>query len=380
MIRYVELLSPYRKGEIIRLEGRKHFRFSFGTFRWERTTMFQPYLTEEASVFAQYRELDETVAQRLLVRRGKAMSEMLKKAEEIARQVHSYHVTMDGQPVLDHIQAVAESLPDWEEKTVAWLRWVCAYSEWTLGQLSKAGFDGHICHSLRLLAPQKNQSCGDYLTKLRQDRIARRVKIADLSRRIEAVDENAMGPQERRYVENLREARKYLFGDIAEYTETPGVSLELAIRTAPVPVEQIYRKLYPLSLGGRKVPHGMSNPVLSRYEGRICLAFFVYPYTREQLSCGLVGRPVSWILADVEKGDLLAEHFCDGTELLAVGNPVPPLEADALKMAYRILDEVREKYLEEGTVDFRRYGEYLKAMLSGVPASYHGFYRELSIP
>ena len=44
-MQYYELLDPLRHGDVILTDGRKHFRFSFGPYRWERTTIFLPYIT-----------------------------------------------------------------------------------------------------------------------------------------------------------------------------------------------------------------------------------------------------------------------------------------------------------------------------------------------
>ena len=63
-MQYYELLDPLRQGDVILTDGRKHFRFSFGPYQWERTTIFLPYLTEGTALFGKCREIDEKQALR----------------------------------------------------------------------------------------------------------------------------------------------------------------------------------------------------------------------------------------------------------------------------------------------------------------------------
>ena len=42
-----------------------------------------------------------------------------------------------------------------------------------------------------------------------------------------------------------------------------------------IPAMDVYQKIRPLALGGVKIPHGISNPVLRKRDSRICIAFFV---------------------------------------------------------------------------------------------------------
>lgn len=388
MTRYFELTDTLRQGEMIRQDGRKHYRFSFGPFQWERTTIFQAYITEGTSQFGQYRELQEETAQALLMQRGKEIFRMLEKAEEIARKAHGHQTTRAGQPYIEYVREVADILSDWEEKTVAWLRDVCAHSEWSVAQLSQAGFSRRICQSVDLLTLRANDVYGEYLSRLRKDRIARRVKIAELGYHISSVNEDALTPEEQKRIGKYREARKYLFGDLPTYSDTMELQAADAPRESIVPSQQVYQSVYPLALGGRKIPHGVSNPVLRKKGDQLYLAFFVYPYTRAQLQQGAIGRPISWMLADIQTGELVEELSC-GTqdfssagekEMFSVHNPNPPRETDFFRNAYAILDEVRKGYLESGAVDIPLYEAYLSKILLGVPPSYHRFYRELSNP
>lgn len=388
MMRYFELTDSLRRGEIIREDGRKHYRFSFGTFQWERTTVFQAYITEGTPLYGQFRQIPEQDAQPLLMQHGKVLSQQLQKAEAIAKDAHASHTDKAGKPYIDHIQEVVEGLTDWEEQTAAWLHEIGSCPQWTVSRLREAGIGEKICRSVQLLTGQPNEAYSVYLRKLRMDRIARRVKIADVTYYIESAREETMSEEEKAQIEQYRQIRKYLFGDIPVLPDGVGPQPGDAPRVGVVPAMQVYQKIRPAVYEGRKIPHGVSNPVLRREDGKLYLAFFAYSYTREQLKNGFVGRPTRWVLADIESGQLIRAVSCaerDFTtagkeERFSVENPNRPGDPDHLKHTYTILDEVRRKYLQNGKLDASRYEEYLNRLLLAVPPSYHRFYRELSSP
>ena len=385
-MRYYELTDANRRGEIIREDGRKHYRFSFGPFQWERTTAFQSYITEGCTVYGQYRQIDEQTAQSLLLERGKKLSRDLEKAEKLASAAHASQYTKSGRPYLEHIREVVDILPDWEEKIAGWLREICAWGGRSAEQLHTAGFTDRICTAVGLLTMSADEPFGSYLAKLRGNRIARRVKIADLGCYIDAVDAGDTTDEVRLEAEQCREARKYLFGDIAQYSNTHDIRLLFAPDGNLIPADRLFQSIFSQALGGRKIPHGVSNPMLRRHDGHLSLAFFVYTYTRSQLQQGMIGRPVSWIVADIRTGKLLAEIPCSSQDfsaasnevLYSVHNPNPRPEADSFKETYAMLDEVRREYLEKGIVQSELYDAYLERILHGVPPAYHRFYRELS--
>ena len=154
-----------------------------------------------------------------------------------------------------------------------------------------------------------------------------------------------------------------------------------------IPAMEVYQKIRPLALGGAKVPHGMSNPVLRNRNGRLCIAFFVYTYTRGELQNGAVRRPSSWITADLVTGELLeripcsAEDFSDAsnTEYFSTQNPnADKATREYYLKTYALLDSVRKTVAETGSFPNDVYAEYMRSMFVAVPPAYHRFYRELS--
>lgn len=386
MIRYYELTDPLHSGEIIRQEGRKHYRFSFGPFQWERTTLFQHYLTQGSELYGCCQLLEEPSAQSLLMQRGRSIAAQLKRAEDLARQAHGQQTDQAGEPYTGHLQQVEQNLQDWEEKTAAWLHEICNYGGWTVEQLRQQGFSSRICRSVDLLTRKSNMTYGAYLTRLRPDRIARRVKIADLAAALENLDNRHLTDAQRSFAARCRNARKYLFGDIAEYTDTNDLSEACRPADGQVPAFNVWRQLRARTLGGRKIPHSLSNPVLRRVDEKLYLACFILPSSAAQLRQGITGRPVSWILADLKTGRPLGEMPCSRADFsdaeadaqIALGTAELTPDGNFFPETYAILDRVRSRYLQEGVLDQALYGQYLQRMLSAVPPGLHRFYRELS--
>ena len=61
-------------------------------------------------------------------------------------------------------------------------------------------------------------------------------------------------------------------------------------------------------LGGRKIAHGTSQPVIYRESDQYYLAVFVFFYTQEDIEAGTVSRPAMWAIADIETGEIIREY------------------------------------------------------------------------
>ena len=382
---YYVLLDRLRAGQIIRTDGRKHYRFVFGSYQWERTTVFQAYLTEGAALFGQYREISQEQAMELLTQYGRKLGQQLKNAQALAEKTLEGKAGKDGKPYMEYVLSVADSLPDWDEKIAAMLHYVCQEAPDQLPGLG-AGFAPHICRAVFLLAGNTGTTYEGYLKAVRQNRIARNVKLMDLSARMNQIDPDRATREELENLQSCKEARQFLYGDIAAFTghvderaDAPGKIWKSGM--------EIYQSIRPLALEGRKVPYGLSNPVLCKRETGLCLAFFVYTYSREDLQKGLLKRPDLWITADLENGQLLEripcsrEDFSDASreERYSTENPQGQKDGAFFTRTYGLLDAVRQTYLKTGQLPREDYETYLEQILQAVPPAYHRFYRELSL-
>lgn len=68
---------------------------------------------------------------------------------------------------------------------------------------------------------------------------------------------------------------------------------------------EIYNRLLNQILDGKKIPHSTSQPVLHKEEEKYYLAVFVFYYTRGDIEQGMVDRPSTWAIADIETGEII---------------------------------------------------------------------------
>lgn len=143
-------------------------------------------------------------------------------------------------------------------------------------------------------------------------------------------------------------------------------------------------------LGGVKVPHGASQPVIYQdpADGRYYLAAFVFFFSGEDIRKGMVSRPSLWAIYDLETGDLIQRFSTKDKEFSdAPYNVKYDIHADGAydtsaayyNAAYDILDQVREKIISEGTLDRQLYDDYLRRVAFNIPESYQRFFYDLSV-
>ena len=107
--------------------------------------------------------------------------DLFARAVEIAAHAHAGTVDKAGAPYLLHPLRVMLSVDDAEERIVAVLHDVIEDSEWTLEGLAAEGFSGAIIEALDCLTKRDGEAYDDYIDRVAQDRIATRVKLADLT-------------------------------------------------------------------------------------------------------------------------------------------------------------------------------------------------------
>ena len=106
---------------------------------------------------------------------------LTKKALEIAREAHRCQVDKAGQPYIEHPLHVAAAMPDEDTCVVALLHDVVEDTEVTFAALEEAGFTKAQMEALRLLTHDKSVPYMDYIRVIKDNKIARTVKLADLA-------------------------------------------------------------------------------------------------------------------------------------------------------------------------------------------------------
>ena len=101
-------------------------------------------------------------------------------ARIVASKAHRNQSDRAGVPYIKHPETVAAMVTTDEEKAVAYLHDVIEDTPLTLEDLKKQGFPSTVINAVALLTKQKGQSYQDYLEGVKENALARKVKLADL--------------------------------------------------------------------------------------------------------------------------------------------------------------------------------------------------------
>ena len=127
---------------------------------------------------------------------------MTKKALKLCFDVHKEQVDKSGLPYVFHPFHLAEQMDTEETTVVALLHDVVEDSELTLDDLRQMGFGDAVIAALALLTHDPAVEYMDYVRAIKDNPIARAVKLADLRHnsdltRLDTLDEKALARREK---------------------------------------------------------------------------------------------------------------------------------------------------------------------------------------
>lgn len=130
-------------------------------------------------------------------------TEMTKRAMKLCYEAHKNQVDKSGIPYVLHPFHLAEQMKDEDTVVTALLHDVVEDTDYTLSDLKNMGFPEKVTDALALLTHDKSVPYMEYVEMIKQNPVARAVKLADLIHnsdlsRLNTVDEKA-----------LRRAEKY---------------------------------------------------------------------------------------------------------------------------------------------------------------------------
>ncbi len=135
-------------------------------------------------------------------------TEKTKKALKLCFKAHKNQKDKSGMPYVFHPFHLAEQMETEETVIVALLHDVAEDTRYTLKKISKMGFGDRVIEALALLTHDPKVEYMDYVRAIKENPIARAVKLADLNHnsditRLDKVDEKALKRREK-YQEAIR--------------------------------------------------------------------------------------------------------------------------------------------------------------------------------
>ena len=124
-------------------------------------------------------------------------TKMTKKAMSLCFEAHKEQKDKSGMPYVFHPFHLAEQMKDEAATIVALLHDVVEDADYTFDDLRKTGFSEEVVEALVLLTHDDAVPYMEYVEKIKNNPIARAVKLADLAHnsdltRLDAVDEQAL--------------------------------------------------------------------------------------------------------------------------------------------------------------------------------------------
>jgi (p)ppGpp synthase/HD superfamily hydrolase len=113
-------------------------------------------------------------------------ADLLEKAVAIAVEAHRGQRDRTGAPYILHPMRVMTGVDSDTEKMVAILHDVVEDTDWTFEKLRQEGFSDEVIEALKCVTKREGEECGDFVKRSADNKIARRVKIADLEHNMDA--------------------------------------------------------------------------------------------------------------------------------------------------------------------------------------------------
>ena len=134
-------------------------------------------------------------------------TKMTKKALKLCFKAHKRQKDKSGMPYVFHPFHLAEQMVTEETTIVALLHDVVEDTRYTFRHLEKMGFEKPIIEALRLLTHNDGSKYMEYVAKIKNNPIAKAVKLADLRHnsdlsRLDSVDNKAI-ERRQKYLEAI---------------------------------------------------------------------------------------------------------------------------------------------------------------------------------
>ena len=163
---------------------------------------------------------------------------LIKKAMKIAFEAHKEQTDKSGLPYIYHPIHLAEQMETEAEICTALLHDVVEDTPITLDDLRRDGFPDEVLDALALMTHDKSVPYLEYVARIRENPVARRVKLADLAHnstlsRLDEVTEDA-----------LKRVRKYAIAQTVLADDPFDEALGLYVKTFQLPREAALCVLY----------------------------------------------------------------------------------------------------------------------------------------
>ena len=137
-------------------------------------------------------------------------SDLTKKALKISFNAHKNQVDKSGMPYVFHPFHLAEQMDDEYSVCVALLHDVVEDTQYTIDDLVNMGYPEQVIEAIKLLTHDKNVPYMEYIFALKNNKIAKAVKLADLEHNSDLTRLNVVDAKALKRVEKYKQAKALL--------------------------------------------------------------------------------------------------------------------------------------------------------------------------
>ncbi len=166
-------------------------------------------------------------------------TKLTQRAMQICFEAHRNQRDKGGMPYVFHPFHLAEQMETEDEICAALLHDVMEDTDWSFAQLAGEGFSPAVMQALLLLTHDDHTDYLDYVRRLSGNRIAARVKLADLRHNSMPGRLPAIGEKERKRMRKYLRAQAILTGGEADLEE---MTLRMQVELQKEPQEQKLQK------------------------------------------------------------------------------------------------------------------------------------------
>lgn len=197
-----------------------------------------------------------------------------KKAMKLCFDAHKEQVDQSGLPYVFHPFHLAEQMTDEDTTIVALLHDVVEDTDYTFADLEAMGFSEPVVNAIRAMTRLEGVPYMEYVAKIKDDPIARQVKLADLRHnsdlsRLDAVDQKALDRAEKyRAAMALLEAANSVHSVLRERNIQTLVQFSAIVRI-DLDAERIIQRVKCENMGGLFEIHPIDGGYILYGEGEI---------------------------------------------------------------------------------------------------------------
>ena len=147
-------------------------------------------------------------------------TKLTEKAMKIAFSAHVNQTDKAGLPYFHHPMHLAEQFNDEKLVATALLHDVVEDTQVTFDDLEKAEIPKDVIIALKLLTHDNHQDYNEYIKKIADNDIARKVKIADLQHNMDETrlrEDNSVSPYDAAKIEKRREKYRNAYAFLKQY-------------------------------------------------------------------------------------------------------------------------------------------------------------------